>query len=245
MSAAVEGGARRARDDGASPSAAPASASKRARAGSRHHPSEYVVGGVMRVKLHNFMTYSDVEMEPGPRLSVILGPNGTGKSSFVCARHRPRGLDRRSLQRAQGVRQARGGERVLEITLRGVVDRPTVVKREIKRKDGSSRWWLNGVPMNQERVKREMTQLGVQLDNHVSSCRKIASWSSPGSPREAAAEAEKAIDAELYDMHADLIEKKDAIEGLEREVAASAARADIDAMERHQVQGRTEAEAAR
>ena len=36
-------------------------------------------------QLHNFMTYSDVEMEPGPRLNVILGPNGTGKSSFVCA----------------------------------------------------------------------------------------------------------------------------------------------------------------
>ena len=48
-------------------------------------PSEYIPGAVMKVKLHNFMTYSDVEMEPGPRLNVILGPNGTGKSSFVCA----------------------------------------------------------------------------------------------------------------------------------------------------------------
>ena len=62
---------------------------QRARTGSRHHPSEYKPGAVMKVRLHNFMTYSDVEMEPGPRLNVILGPNGTGKSSFVCALSSP------------------------------------------------------------------------------------------------------------------------------------------------------------
>jgi chromosome segregation ATPase len=30
------------------------------------------------------MTYDDCEFHPGPRLNVILGPNGTGKSSIVC-----------------------------------------------------------------------------------------------------------------------------------------------------------------
>ena len=140
----------------------------------------------MRVKLHNFMTYSDVEMEPGPRLNVILGPNGTGKSSFVCALAIGLAGSTKLLGRSSELKEfvKRGEESgYSEITLRGVdPDRPTVVKREIKRKDGSSRWWLNGVPMNQERVKREMTQLGVQLDNLCQFLRKIASWSSPGSP---------------------------------------------------------------
>lgn len=35
--------------------------------------------------MHNFMTYADAELYPGPRLNVVLGPNGTGKSSIVCA----------------------------------------------------------------------------------------------------------------------------------------------------------------
>lgn len=30
-------------------------------------------------------TYDDVEFQPGPHLNVIIGPNGTGKSSLVCA----------------------------------------------------------------------------------------------------------------------------------------------------------------
>ena len=30
-------------------------------------------------------TYDSVEVVPGPRLNVIIGPNGTGKSTIVCA----------------------------------------------------------------------------------------------------------------------------------------------------------------
>ena len=30
-------------------------------------------------------TYDAVEFKPGPRLNVIIGPNGTGKSTIVCA----------------------------------------------------------------------------------------------------------------------------------------------------------------
>ena len=32
-----------------------------------------------------FSTYDAVEFTPGPHLNVIIGPNGTGKSSIVCA----------------------------------------------------------------------------------------------------------------------------------------------------------------
>ena len=43
-------------------------------------------GMIARIKLHNFMTHNDVEIEnPGQRLNCIVGPNGTGKSSIVCA----------------------------------------------------------------------------------------------------------------------------------------------------------------
>jgi hypothetical protein len=33
-------------------------------------------GSVLKVKMRNFMTYSNVEFSPGRRLNLILGPNG-------------------------------------------------------------------------------------------------------------------------------------------------------------------------
>jgi structural maintenance of chromosomes protein 5 len=45
----------------------------------------YVPGSIVRVQLHNFLTYDHVEFRPGPHLNMIIGPNGTGKSSIACA----------------------------------------------------------------------------------------------------------------------------------------------------------------
>ena len=33
----------------------------------------------------NFITYDEAEVFPGPRLNVVLGPNGTGKSTLTHA----------------------------------------------------------------------------------------------------------------------------------------------------------------
>lgn len=42
-------------------------------------------GSIKRITLNNFMTYDRVELIPGPGLNLVLGPNGTGKSSIVSA----------------------------------------------------------------------------------------------------------------------------------------------------------------
>lgn len=46
----------------------------------KHQP-----GSIVRVKLRNFVTYTSVEFFPGPSLNMVIGPNGTGKSTLVCA----------------------------------------------------------------------------------------------------------------------------------------------------------------
>ena len=46
----------------------------------KHQP-----GSIVRVKLVNFVTYTKVEFFPGPSLNMVIGPNGTGKSTLVCA----------------------------------------------------------------------------------------------------------------------------------------------------------------
>lgn len=47
--------------------------------------NNYQPGSIVRVKLENFVTYTAVEFYPGPRLNMVIGPNGTGKSTLVCA----------------------------------------------------------------------------------------------------------------------------------------------------------------
>lgn len=55
--------------------------SQRSSASSAKHRA----GAIVRVKLTNFVTYTSAECFPGPRLNMVIGPNGTGKSTFVCA----------------------------------------------------------------------------------------------------------------------------------------------------------------
>ena len=42
-------------------------------------------GAIVRVKLSDFVTYRSAEFFPGPKLNMVIGPNGTGKSTLVCA----------------------------------------------------------------------------------------------------------------------------------------------------------------
>ena len=51
--------------------------------GSRLTTGSFVAGSIVRIKMRNFMTYDFVEFKPGPHLNMILGPNGTGKSSIA------------------------------------------------------------------------------------------------------------------------------------------------------------------
>ena len=46
---------------------------------------EHQPGSNVRGKLRNFVTYTAVEFFPGPNLNMVIGPNGTGKSTLVCA----------------------------------------------------------------------------------------------------------------------------------------------------------------
>ncbi|PON50308.1 Structural maintenance of chromosomes protein, partial [Parasponia andersonii] len=42
-------------------------------------------GNIIEIELHNFMTFSHMKCKPGPRLNLVVGTNGPGKSCIVCA----------------------------------------------------------------------------------------------------------------------------------------------------------------
>ena len=52
---------------------------------SRPSRKKHQPGSILRVKLTDFVTYTAVEFCPGPSLNMVIGPNGTGKSTMVCA----------------------------------------------------------------------------------------------------------------------------------------------------------------
>ena len=55
------------------------------RNGNRSASVPHKPGAIVRVKLTNFVTYTSAEFFPGPNLNMVIGPNGTGKSTLVCA----------------------------------------------------------------------------------------------------------------------------------------------------------------
>ena len=202
-----------------------APAAKRSKHSPRHDEEAYVPGAIMRVEMHNFMTHRDVVFEPGPRLNVILGPNGTGKSAFVCAVCIGLGGHPKLLGRAGQLGEfvKRGEDSAYtEIALRGrKVGQPIVVRREFKNRDGgSSVWRLNGVVVKYERVMSEMAGLNMQLNNLCSFLPqdRVVAFSTLN-PQELLIETEKAIgNAEMFNEHEQLKAMKEAIRDLERSV---------------------------
>ncbi|PRW39176.1 Structural maintenance of chromosomes 5 [Chlorella sorokiniana] len=136
----------------------------------RQRVEQYKRGSVMRVEVQNFMTYKHAVIEPGPKLNLVLGPNGTGKSSLVCAICV--GLAGRTnlLGRAEDVSSfVRKGSQSgwVEITLSsGDPMRPHKVRREINARDNHSTWHLNGRECRMKDVEELARQrLKVQLEN--------------------------------------------------------------------------------
>ncbi|KAK8794672.1 hypothetical protein WA158_001653 [Blastocystis sp. Blastoise] len=50
-----------------------------------HDLSDYPPGSMVYIHMINFLTYDDNEIKPGPKMNIILGLNGSGKSTIVCA----------------------------------------------------------------------------------------------------------------------------------------------------------------
>lgn len=52
---------------------------------SKRSQSDFAKGAVWRLRMVNFLVYGNTFVEFGPRLNVVVGPNGCGKSTLVCA----------------------------------------------------------------------------------------------------------------------------------------------------------------
>lgn len=138
--------------------------------GDERGENEYQPGAIVRVKLINFVTYEDAVFYPGPNLNMVIGPNGTGKSSLVCAICIGLGYATIHLGRA-----AKFGEFVkhgkddafieIELQKRPSDDENLVIKVRVTRDGDKRKWWINGSEVSLKNVQRLVLSLGIQVDN--------------------------------------------------------------------------------
>ncbi|EJU06652.1 P-loop containing nucleoside triphosphate hydrolase protein [Dacryopinax primogenitus] len=129
----------------------------------------YVPGSIVRIALENFMTYDSTEFRPCPYLNMVLGPNGTGKSSIASAIAIGLGFSPSLLGRSSSVHSyvKHGAESGwIEIELKGKPGQGNlIIRRGLVSNNDSSTYLLNGKNVPAKAVKDAVEELNVQVAN--------------------------------------------------------------------------------
>ncbi|KAF9972521.1 Structural maintenance of chromosomes protein 5 [Actinomortierella ambigua] len=118
--------------------------------------------------MKSFVTYDYCTFSPGPNLNMIIGPNGTGKSTIVCAIALGLGWNTNVLGRAKDVSEfvKHGSEKGwIEISLYNSKGPNVVIKRHINRNNNTSVWKINGENKTQKDVIKKVQSFNIQVDN--------------------------------------------------------------------------------
>jgi len=131
---------------------------------------EFQTGAIVRVRVDNFVTYEHAEFLPGPNLNMVIGPNGTGKSSLVCAICLGLGYQTNVLGRATSfgdfVKHGKDHAVVeVELQKREKDKGNFVVRLRISREDNSRKFWINDKDSTIKGVQQLMRTLRIQIDN--------------------------------------------------------------------------------
>ncbi|EED15374.1 structural maintenance of chromosome complex subunit SmcA [Talaromyces stipitatus ATCC 10500] len=131
---------------------------------------DFQPGAIVRMKLKDFVTYTNVEYHFGSQLNMIIGPNGTGKSTLVCAICLGLGWGPQHLGRAKDASEfVKHGckEAIIEIELaRGPpFKKNPVVRRVIKFEGNKSTFSIDGRDASRKQVMKLAQKFSIQIDN--------------------------------------------------------------------------------
>ncbi|KAI9641983.1 Structural maintenance of chromosomes protein 5 [Ciborinia camelliae] len=130
----------------------------------------FAPGAIVRVKLKNFVTYESAEFFPGPNLNMVIGPNGTGKSSLVCAICLGLGSSPKNLGRADKVGEfvkhgSKDGFIEIELQKRNNERENHIIKTRIIKDGSSSEYWINNKRTSHKNVLALVRGFSIQIDN--------------------------------------------------------------------------------
>ncbi|CAE6422238.1 unnamed protein product [Rhizoctonia solani] len=193
-------------------------------------PSDgFIPGSIVGIRLHNFLTYDDVDFRCGPYLNMLIGANGTGKSSIAGAiaiglGGTPNVLGRQS--EIQGFVKNGKKDGFVEIELKGPAGEPNlIIKRTLTSLNKSSKFFLNGEPIGIREVKIKLAELNVQVTNLCAFLPqdKVSEFANM-SPQKLLQETQRAAgDPNLTQWHETLIENSKELK-LAREILDSDSR---------------------
>ena len=135
-----------------------------------HFQDAFQPGSLVRVKLTNFVTYTAAEFHLGPSLNMVIGPNGTGKSTLVCAICLGLGWGSEHLGRAKQVGEfVKHGATMATIEIELAADPNEggnhIITRTIRKEDNQSRWFLDGARSTQKDIIELARGYSIQIDN--------------------------------------------------------------------------------
>ncbi|KAG7192157.1 Structural maintenance of chromosomes protein 5 [Scheffersomyces spartinae] len=183
---------------------------------------QYKAGLIIKVIITDFTTYSYGEFKLGPRLNMIVGPNGTGKSTLVAAICLGLGGKLELIKRKTMKSMIRNGKTrgTIEITLKAANDNDSVVtiKRSFTEKD--SEYTINGELQSETKVRQLVKSLNVQLDNlcHFLPQERVAEFATLSADK-LLRETERTMkNGELLQMHENLIRIDTQVRELSKEI---------------------------
>lgn len=182
--------------------------------------SGYIPGSIVRIACGNFLTYDEVEFHPGPHLNMIIGPNGTGKSTVVCAIALGLGWKPSVLGRARDVgAYVKYGHDSgwIEIELQGT-QANTTIRRVIMRESGASDWMLDGHYASAKEIGEVVAQYHIEVANLCSFLPqdRVAEFARMP-PNRLLQETERiAGNSQLINWHLELIERGQQLSDLQR-----------------------------
>ncbi|GAB7361807.1 hypothetical protein MBLNU230_g1850t1 [Neophaeotheca triangularis] len=134
-------------------------------------PQKHQPGSIVRVTLSNFVTYTKAEFHPGPNLNMIIGPNGTGKSTLVCAICLGLGWTTQHLGRAKDIGEFvkhGAGKATIEIELAADPrrhDENPIITTKIIRDGSKTEFLVSGEKSNRKKVLELARSFSIQVDN--------------------------------------------------------------------------------
>lgn len=180
-------------------------------------------GFILKVKVKNFTTYSYAEFNLSPTLNMIIGPNGTGKSTLVAAICLGLGGKIDLIKRKTMKSMIKTGQEdsTIEITLKdSEPDLYLVIQRKFTEKE--SVWKLNGEISDEKLIKKICKKFNIQLDNlcHFLPQERVAEFAGL-SPEMLLLETQRTLGSgHLLAMHEDLIAKDNMRESLKTDIAS-------------------------